>query len=51
MKINWLRWKVARGFHAFDSLVLDYKSEKFSSMVYKMYPPGYVKECPWWAMQ
>jgi hypothetical protein len=48
--MRFLQWKIARALYAFDALVLDYRSKRFTKLVHAVWPDGYSRECPPWAM-
>jgi hypothetical protein len=43
-------WRGIRLLHGLDALVLRYKYPAVTRWIYWHYPPGYVRECPPWAM-
>jgi hypothetical protein len=47
----YLLWRWARLLHAADAMLLDYRYPRITAWVQRQYPPGYVKECPPWAMR
>lgn len=45
------RWHVARTLYGFNSLVLDYRWKGLQRIVYRIWPSGYSREAPPWAMR
>jgi hypothetical protein len=50
-QLRCLHWQGVRLLHGLDAWLLRYKYPRVTAWIQRHYPPGYVQECPPWAMR